>query len=204
VVSKGATVTLQWVLGHTDIVGNKLADKLAKDATKHTPISEKDSFARLGLKFKQTRQSEWNTILDEYSKKPNTNPAAYTKKYPWKLASKIQIPPGTKRELASSLYQLKLGHGYFKSYLYRLSHSDSDTCSCGKRETPEHLLLSCSELHTARKQLMVDLKSTRLSLPLLLHTKIGIKKTLVFLKAIGIATRKWHLERSREVEVVEE
>ena len=51
---------------------------------------------------------------------------------------------------------------------------------------------------------MVDLKSTRLSLPLLLHTKIGIKKTLVFLKAIGIATRKWHLERSREVEVVEE
>ena len=51
-VSKGAIVTLQWVPGYTDIVGNELADKLAKDATKHTPISEKDSFALLGLKFK--------------------------------------------------------------------------------------------------------------------------------------------------------
>src|SRR2546421_12167461 len=100
------------------VVGNELADKLAKEATKHTLISEKDSFALLGLKFKQSRQSEWNTILDEYSKKPNTNPATYMKKYPWKLSSKIQLPPGTKRELASSLYQLKLGHGYFRSYLY--------------------------------------------------------------------------------------
>ena len=169
---------------------------MAKDATNHEPTSNKDSFALLGLKFKQTRQLEWNTILDEYSKKSNTNLATYTKKYPWKLVSKIQIPPGTKRELASSLYQLKLGHGYFKSYLYQQSRSESDLCSCGKRETPEHLLLSCSELHTARKQLMVDLKC-RLSLPLLLHTKIGIEKTLGFLKATGIATRKWHLGRSR-------
>jgi hypothetical protein len=77
---------------------------------------------------------------------------------------------------------------------------ESDTCKCGKRETPEHLLLSCPELHTARKQLKDDLKGIRLSLPLLLHTKIGIEKTLVFLKATGIATRKWHLERSREEE----
>ncbi len=81
-VSKGATVTLQWVPGYTDIVGNELADKLVKDATKHTPISEKDSFTLLGLKFKQTRQLEWNTILDKYSKKLNTNPATYTRNYP--------------------------------------------------------------------------------------------------------------------------
>ncbi len=73
---------LYWVPGHTDIVGNELADKLAKDATIHKPTSNKDSFALLGLKSKQTHQLEWNTILDEYSKKLNTNPAAYTKKYP--------------------------------------------------------------------------------------------------------------------------
>ena len=40
--------------------------------------------------------------------------------------------------------------------------------------------------------------TTRLSLQLLLHTKIGIDKIVAFLATTGIATRKWHLERNRE------
>jgi hypothetical protein len=85
-----------------------------------------------------------------------------------------------------------------------LSHADSNTCSCRKRETPKHLLLSCLKLYTARKQLKEDLQGTRLSLRTLLHTKIRIEKTLVFLKTTGIATRKWHLERRVEEEEEEE
>ena len=36
----------------------------------------------------------------------------------------------------------------------------------------------------------------RPTLPLLLHTTSGIEATLAFLRETGIATRKWHLERS--------
>ena len=48
------------------------------------------------------------------------------------------------------------------------------------------------------------MKGARLSLPLLMHTKIGIEKTLNFLKNTRVCTRKWHLERSQEAEQQEE
>ena len=47
------------------------------------------------------------------------------------------------------------------------------------------------------------MKGLRLSLRLLMHTRIGIGKTLGFLKETKICTRKWHLERGQEDEVGE-
>jgi hypothetical protein len=87
---------------------------------------------------------------------------------------------------------LKLGHGYIRSYLHRLGHTDNDLCRCGKRETTTHLLLSCKEagIAKARAKLRNKMKRARLSLPLLIHTKIGIEKTLDFLKNTRLYTRK--------------
>ena len=48
-----------------------------------------------------------------------------------------------KRSLTSAFYSLKLGHGYFRSYLHRLNKVNHFRCRCGNKETPEHLLLSC-------------------------------------------------------------
>jgi ribonuclease HI len=59
IVEKGATVTLEWVPGHTDIQVNKEADKLAKAGTKEPSSSpEKASFALLGLKIRQIGTTE--------------------------------------------------------------------------------------------------------------------------------------------------
>jgi hypothetical protein len=55
-------------------------------------------------------------------------------------------------------------------------------------------------LLAARAIIQTELNRNRLSLPLLLHTKIRIEKTLTFLKTTRIVTRKWHLERKREEE----
>ena len=50
-----------------------------------------------------------------------------------------------------------------------------------------------------------ELEGCSLGLRLLLHTKIGIEKTLGFLTQTRIVTRKWHLERrERGEELVEE
>ena len=138
-------------------------------------------------------------MLDQYDKLPSRN-QAYKKQFLWKLGAKIQLPLGTKRELASAFFQLKLGHGYLKSYLHRLGHSNNNLCRCGKLETAEHLLLSCKELRVAQKKLQDKPQGTRLSLPVLLHTKTGIEKTLGFLKETSIVTRKWHLARREEEE----
>ena len=191
--------------GYTDILRNELAGLLAKEATTlppdlYEPSSNKTSFIVLGLRIKQARSAEWYNILRKSYLRPSSNPASYGRKYSWKTYLKIQLPPGTRRELASAFYQLKLGHGYFKSYLYCLGHTTSDRCKCGQKETPEHLLLSCTEHKVAREKLKSEMHKNRLSLPMLLHTKLGIKKTLEFLRETRIATRRWHLERGEEKE----
>jgi len=202
-IRKGASIAVNWVPGHTDVYGNELADSLAKAATQLPPESDETSFAVLGSKIKEARTQEWLDLLDTDDQILNYNPYSYRRLFSWKLQSKIQLPLGTKREQSSALFQLKLGHGYIKSYLYRLGHSENDLCRYRKKETTEHLLLGCKELAAARKELQEELQGTRLSLGLLLHTKTGIEKTLGFLKKTGIVTRRWHLARKEDVELDE-
>lgn len=108
--------------------------------------------------------------------------------------------------LASSFYQLKLGHGYIKAYLHKIGRAGNNRCRCGKKETAEHLLLSCrdTKLVTVRTKLKDKMQELRPSLRLLMHTKIGIEKTLDFLKDTRICTRKWHLERRQEEQAEQE
>lgn len=141
-------MSLHWVPGHTNITGNELADSLVKGATNGDPESQETSLALLGLKIKHISSSEWQTTLRERNQDSRPKPSSYSKNYPWRLHSKIQLPRGTKRELVSAFFQLKIGHGYLKSYLHRFNHSTDDKC---QRETPEHLLLSCTELKLARR-----------------------------------------------------
>ena len=100
---------------------------------------------------------------------------------------------------------MKLGHGYLKLYLHRIGRSETDLCRCGKRETTEHLLLNCRlpKIAQARAKLRDKIQGLRPSLKLLMHTKIGIEKTLGFLKETRLCTRKWHLERGQGDEVGE-
>jgi hypothetical protein len=185
-----------------DIYRNKLADGLAKQATTIAPSTDETSYAVLGCRVRKVSTREWESVLDQYDTQLNRNPATYKTQFPWQIRSKVQLPTGTKRELASSFFQLKLGHGYLKSYLARLGHTENDNCRCGKKETAQHLLLSCKEsnIASARAKLRDKLQGARLNLRLLLHTKIGIEHILGFLKETRICSRRWHLERGLEEE----
>ena len=110
------------------------------------------------------------------------------------------VPPGTRREIASAFYQLKIGHGYLKDHLYRITKSDSPLCSCGARQTPEHVLLSCKWLKDDRRILRDAMGGKHLTLRLLLHTKIGIEATMAFIERTKVCTRKWHLGQTMEEE----
>jgi hypothetical protein len=81
------------------------------------------------------------------------------------------------QETASAFYQLKLGHGYNKAYLFCIGKADSLRCSCRVQQTLEHLLFSCKWLRQDHKILRHDLSNSRLTLPLLLNTKQGIQAT---------------------------
>jgi hypothetical protein len=160
----------------------------------------------LGLKVKQIKTAEWNQKLskDSLQLRPTTNIHSYRKLFRWELKSKLRAPQGTPRQTASALYQLKLGHGYFKAYLHKLHHVDNDRCRCGAKETPDHLLLSCPEAGDARKKMKEHLNlNYPLTLNILLHTTKGIEATIDFLKETKIATKGWLTRRGLEEEAEE-
>ncbi|EDN97547.1 hypothetical protein SS1G_12398 [Sclerotinia sclerotiorum 1980 UF-70] len=196
--NKGAEISLNWVPGHTSVQGNELADSLAKEATKIPSSSHETSYASIGMDIKRMKSENWIAILNTHNfHQPSST---YSRNYPWKISSKIRVLGNIKRSTICALFQLKIGHGYFKSYLKRFGISSNDNCRCGGKESPDHLLLSCPLYKMARKTLNKDNPTVRPTMKYLLHTKAGIIKTLEFIEATRIATRSWHLNRMHEEE----
>ena len=120
------------------------------------------------------------------------------------------------RLIFTTFTQIKLGHGYFKSYLVRLPAYENNLYHiCKVKQTPEHILMSCKQYRAEQKTLKnAVLKSktgpgpgtgpgsnNELSPKRLLCTREGIKATLAFLKETRIATRKWMVgEVNEEIE----
>jgi hypothetical protein len=107
----------------------------------------------------------------------------------------IQILTLTKRATASVFFQLKIRYSYLKSYLYLLGHTSTNKYICSTKETPEHLLLSCSKFSLAWNKLKDKLAINYLSLSLLLDTTSGIEASIAYLSETKIYTRKYHLAR---------
>ena len=103
-------------------------------------LNNKTSFAYLGIRINQLKKLKINSILGSIKKPRYLD--SYSNTYLWRVSNKILVPSGIKRELASSIYQLKLGHGYLKSYLYRLNIIANNKCTCSLEKTPKHLTFS--------------------------------------------------------------
>jgi len=92
--------------------------------------------------------------------------------------------------------------------LHRLNITSTALCIYNQKETTKHLLLECKAYKKERdflfKQIKKGIQVRSLTLPLILHTKIGIKNLLVFLKETNICTKSWHLERESRIEELAE
>ena len=108
----------------------------------------------------------------------------------------LEIKPYLKlsnRVVSSTVTQLRLGHGYFGSYLRHLPSFDTDRCQCGApSQTPKHLLLQCPTY--AESRTVMKRKVRPFTLRVLLGTKTGINALTRFLTNTNVATRKWMLE----------
>jgi len=96
----------------------------------------------------------------------------------------------------STIVQLKLAHGYFRSYLIRLPEYEEETCqNCylNQKQTPYHLLFQCPSQLEARKKTIGKLKKGDQNLYSLFMTRDGQEVLINFLKETKIATRRWIL-----------
>ena len=95
----------------------------------------------------------------------------------------------------SSYIQLKIGHGFFKSYLKRLPNYKLAEYFCHKNtiQNPTYLILECSEYRADRVKAFEKLNNNQKSIKYLFNTKIDKEKLFKFLKKIKIALKKWLL-----------
>jgi len=95
-----------------------------------------------------------------------------------------------------------MSHGYFKSYLVRLSNYTTNKCSiCDTKENPEHLILHCKATRAIREELKQEFNIKEFSLKNLFNIKSGQEFLFKFLEKTQISTRNWLLKQANlEVE----
>ena len=103
----------------------------------------------------------------------------------------------TDRRTWTAYIQLKLGHGYFRSYLYRLSKSETNRCTgaCRGIQSPIHLYLSCHHYRAEQKELKDSLEAvSKRNITLAdIYSEKNRQVVYNYLKKTRIATREWFL-----------
>ena len=172
------------------IHGNEYADEAAKKGTELQKISLEKyvSLAFIKRKIKESSLNEWQIEYEKSKKGRYYNQFEDISK--WKAFPKV-----LKKQTWSAFMQLKLGHGYFRSYLVRLSNCSSNRCfTCGTKEDPEHLILHYKNTKQIREELRKEFDIKEFSLKNLFNTKIGQEFLFKFIEKTQIGTRNWLLQ----------
>lgn len=123
--------------------------------------------------------------------KKEHGPNSYFERFNYDEYLSLQIK--CERAVSSAYYSIRLGHGFFREYLYRFYKTDDDKCRCGLKETPIHLLTSCRLYEDVRSNKLRNAAYTTLFLSI-----EGQLEVIDYIRKTGIATPKWYRERSVE------
>jgi len=186
----GIKISLVWVPGHMDIVGNEEADKAAKEAARSRGtngmilIYKTMKLARNQI-IKHAAKKEWKI---EWENGRNTAKHLRHITTKTKAQNSHKIYNGiTKRFEIALLSRLRTGHCSLNQYLHRFHHEESPECSCGSGaiETVEHFLIHCPKYDKERSKLIKNVGVGGMWIEKLLGYPKFIKLTLDYVKETG-------------------
>jgi ribonuclease HI len=164
------SLRVQWIPSHSGILGNEIADHLAKEAVNlpvthdfHKPVSLRRAYNRaLALKH---WKSEW----------------AIAGKGGFLRSIDSALPGRHVRHLYDSrrkkqsyfLMQLRSGHCWLATHGKKMRKREDDKCECGARESVKHVLMDCPKLRSARQKLREKIGPRFNSISLMLGGKPG-------------------------------
>jgi hypothetical protein len=159
---KRARVTIRWIPGHSDVVGNEKADEHAKRAAKGEtsapeelpaclqkalPISKAAVRRNFRRKLTEAAAKCWKAS-PRHQKLARIDPMLTIARF----RKTVKDMP---KYRSSMLVQLRTGRVALNAHLNRIGKADSPTCQCCRRadETVEHFVLHCPAHAQARRLL---------------------------------------------------
>lgn len=147
-------IHVSWVKAHIGIVGNEMADNLAKQAANGDDIEivySKIPKLTIATEIKESGmqkwQERWNTTLK----------GAVTKSFFPSIKERLKIVIPSTPEFTAII----TGHGRTKSYLHRFHIIDDPTCTCGRgQQTVDHLIYECADTTQQRTLLVRDIRKS--------------------------------------------
>jgi hypothetical protein len=178
----------------SEIIGNEKTNDLAKYTTKHNHHINHGytSFTHIKRILKNSSLCEWQEIWQKMQKERHyLQNFALMAKPKWKPAKMEPIP----KRLFSAMIQLKVGHGFFKSYLVRLPDYPHNRCfiDCDLIQSPEHLLLICKHYREERIEFKKSIGNENFIYLLLYASSKNQRALIEFIRQTGISTRGWLL-----------
>ncbi|XP_066582758.1 uncharacterized protein [Prorops nasuta] len=183
--SKDKEIQIMWIPGHKPgLVGNDIADKVAKEASKlppdhccKIPFSDLKGFFR--------NKTTENTILFINESSKNKGSIYFNRYYKCKSKPWFHNKHLT-REIITTINRIRSEHYSLNSSLAECNLVDNPHCDCNNQEyiqDIEHILWQCITFEQQRKEFITGLLKQKLQLPLasfvILHKPtIGVCKSL--------------------------
>lgn len=151
-LSKQNKVTVAWVPGHSNVLGNDVADRLANQGIDRNTIDVEVPIAK---KLMENKIDEWTT--EQTKNNWNIDKVA--------LLHSNDFLPGHDKKLAKKLLNLKrndlrvcvamwTGHGCLNDFLFKINKAENTNCTFCEEdvETMRHLLCHCPALINIRRK----------------------------------------------------
>jgi len=140
-------VNLCWVKAYAGIMGNELADTLAKKAANNESLTVEYNRIPKSVVMRELEEESVKKWQENWTQ---TTKGSTTKEYFPNVGERLKI----KLNLTQNFTAIVTGHGKTKAYLHRFKIIEGPTCTCGKAgQTTNHLIFECETLTKERKKL---------------------------------------------------
>jgi hypothetical protein len=146
-------VMFRWVKAHAGILGNEIADTLAKKAGKNSSLREDYKRIPKSVILRELKEESVKKLQNNWTL---TTKGRITKEYFPNVEERLKL----KIHLTQNLTPIT-GHGKTRAYLHRFDIIQEPKCPCGAAEqTTDHLIYECKVITTEREKLKNDIQKS--------------------------------------------